>query len=161
MSGGMRRWTKMLALVLLLALDSAITWNLSTRHGERAKGAPAVHESVEEPMAAFRLEREQLQARQEAELKDIIYSQDSDEQIRVQAQRQLMALLEHTREENTIEGLLQSRGFEEVLVSIADASANILVRGTALTARQSAVILELVMEQTGLTGGNVKIVPVK
>ena len=161
MSGGMRRWTKTLALVLLLALDSAITWNLSTRHGERAKGAPAVHEDAKDSMAAFRLEREQLQARQEAELKDIIYSQDSDDQIKAQAQRQLMALLEHVREESAIEGLLQSRGYEEVLVSISDASANVLIRDATLTARESAVILELVMGQTGLTGGNVKIVPVK
>ena len=112
-------------------------------------------------MAAFRLEREQLRARQEAQLNDVIHDADADVETRAQARRALLDMLAHARSENAIEGILQSRGFEDALASVSDSAANVLIRGEGLTHAQSAVILELVMRETGLTGGNVKIIPVK
>lgn len=124
--------------------------------------AEPVYSSVErDPMADFRLEREQLRARQESQLNDIIHSGQSDGEIVTRAQEQLLELLAATDMETTLEGLLLSRGFGDVLVSIRGGSANVLVRSEAMTQRETAVILELVMRQTGLTGGNVKIIPVK
>jgi stage III sporulation protein AH len=70
-------------------------------------------------------------------------------------------MLANARSENAIEGILQSRGFEDVLASVSASAANVLIRSEALNHAQSAVILDLVMRQTGLTGGNVKIIPVK
>ncbi|MBQ6326794.1 MAG: SpoIIIAH-like family protein, partial [Clostridia bacterium] len=83
------------------------------------------------------------------------------EEIRAQARRTLLDMLAHARSENTIEGILHSRGFEDALASVSASAANVLIRGDALTHAQSAVILDLVMRETGLTGGNVKIIPVK
>jgi len=77
------------------------------------------------------------------------------------AQAQLMSLMERREQEVTLEGILQARGFDGALVSVDERSANVLLRREAVTSRESAVILELVMRQTGLTGGNVKIIPVK
>ena len=112
-------------------------------------------------MSRFRLEREQLRAREEAQLNDIIHSEGADGQIIADAQRQLLEMLSRSETEATLEGLLQSRGFEEVIVSVSRGSANVLVRTDMLTQGETAVILELVMRETGLTGGNVKIIPVK
>lgn len=150
-----------LLLAALLAGDAMITARLVERRANRADSAPVYSRIDSDPMAAFRLEREQLRARQEAQLNDIIHASGGDEETAARARRQLLDMLAHERAESAIEGILQSRGFEDALVSVSDSAANVLIRGDGPTHAQSAVILDLVMSQTGLTGGNVKIIPVK
>ena len=107
------------------------------------------------------MEREQLRARQEAQLNDIIYGDKSDAAAIARAQEQLLSLLSRAEQELTLEGILQGRGFEYAVVSVGERSANVLLRRETVTQRESAVIMELVLRETGLTGGNVKIIPVK
>ncbi len=47
------------------------------------------------------------------------------------------------------------------MVTVSERSANALIPRERLTMQETAVILELVTRQTGLSGGNVKIIPVK
>ena len=150
------------ALVALLAADALIAraWTLKVIDKGVEAAAPATLTTVD-PLDQFRLERDQLRARQVAQLNDIIYSEKSDAQTVARAQAQLLSLMERQDAEVTLEGLLQGRGFEGALVSVGERSANVLLRREAVTQRESAVILDLVMRQTGLTGGNVKIIPVK
>lgn len=150
-----------LTLILALAADTAITWRLATARRIQAASAPACVEAQEDPMDVFRLEREQLRAKQEAQLNDLIHDAGSDAQIVADARRQLLDILSRSQAECTLEGILRNRGFGEVLASVSAGSANVLVRRKALTAGETAVILDLVMRETGLTGGNVKIIPVK
>ena len=170
------RWALGTALLAaLLAADTLITQRLVLQKVNRAQSAPAYSQVQSDPMTAFRLEREQLRSRQEAQLNDIIHAPDGDGEIVALARKQLLDMLEHARQESTLEGallarvlqestlegILQSRGFEDALVSVSGAGANVMLRGEEVTAAQSAVILDLVMRETGLTGGNVKIIPVK
>lgn len=150
------------ALVALLAVDALIAraWTLKGIDKGVEAAAPASLAAVD-PLDQFRLERDQLRARQVAQLNDIIYSDKSDAQTVARAQVQLLSLMQRQDAEVTLEGLLQGRGFEGALVSVGERSANVLLRREAVTQRESAVILDLVMRQTGLTGGNVKIIPVK
>ena len=148
-----------LAVILMLALDSLVTWKLANGRSVQPTAA-AVLEAVD-PLDQFRLEREQLTARQEAQLNDIIYNDKSEAETVNRAQAQLLDLLDRREQEVTLEGILQSRGFDGALVSVGERSANVLLRRETVTSRESAVILDLVMRQTGLTGGNVKIIPVK
>ena len=161
----MKRWTRRalgaLALAALLAADALVTREIVLRRVNRADFAPACSHVDTDPMAAFRLQREQLRARQEAQLNDIVHDEGADGEIRDQARRALLDMLANARSENAIEGILQSRGFEDVLASVSVSAANVLIRSEALNHAQSAVILDLVMRQTDLTGGNVKIIPVK
>ncbi len=157
-----KRWILgTLLLAALLTADALVTARLVAKRMNRAESAPVYSRIESDPMAAFRLEREQLRARQEAQLNDIIHDADADGETRAQARRTLLDMLEHARSENAIEGILQSRGFENALASVSASAANVLIRGEGLTHAQSAVILDLVMRETGLTGGNVKIIPVK
>ena len=148
-------------LAALLAADALITQRLVLQNANRARSAPVYSQVQSDPMTAFRLERQQLRSRQEAQLNDIIHAPDGDGEIVALARKQLLDMLEHARQESTLEGILQSRGFEDALVSVSGAGANVMLRGEEVTAAQSAVILDLVMRETGLTGGNVKIIPVK
>ena len=155
-----RKIISAIALALLLAADSLITWKLAGAQAVKPVSTPQQLEAVD-PLDAFRLEREQLSARQEAQLNDIIYSDKSDARTVTRAQEQLLSLMERREQEVTLEGVLQARGFDGALVSVGERSASVLLRREAVTSRESAVILELVMRETGLTGGNVKIIPVK
>ena len=155
-----RKIISAIALALLLAADSLITWKLAGTQAVKPASAPQQLEAVDS-LDAFRLEREQLSARQEAQLNDIIYSEKSDARTVTRAQEQLLSLMERREQEVTLEGVLQARGFDGALVSVSERSASVLLRREAVTSRESAVILELVMRETGLTGGNVKIIPVK
>lgn len=146
--------------VALLALDTLVTWKLASCQNAPAAAAVSPLEAVD-PLDQFRLEREQLAARQEAQLNDIIYNDRTDAATVAQAQEQLLSLLSRREQELTLEGVLQGRGFEGALVSVGERSANVLLRRETVTSAESAVILELVMRETGLTGGNVKIIPVK
>ena len=162
----MNRWIRRAltaaGLAALLALDAGVTWRLCARHINRSAVAPAIATpEAADPLAQFRLEREQLRARQEAQLNDIVYSDRSDADTVARAQAQLMSLIDRSEKELTLEGILHSRGFEDALVSVGEHSANVLLRREGVTQQESAVILELVMRETGLTGGNVKIIPVK
>ena len=79
----MKKWAKRaliaLAAIMMLAADSAATLWLSRGPEVRAAGAPVTRDAGEaDPIARFRLEREQLRAREQAQLNDIIYNPDSD-----------------------------------------------------------------------------------
>ena len=159
MNKPMKRALMIALAAAALAADSWISVRLAGRGG--AVSVSATVEEDTDPMQSFRLEREQLRAREEAQLNQIIYSAGAEGED-AQARQRLMDMLKHAEAENTLEGVLRSRGFEDALVTVSDHSANVLLRrDTPLTQRETAVILELVMRETGLTGGNVKIIPVK
>lgn len=143
-----------------LAADSALTYRLATARSVRTASAASVREPAD-ALQSFRLEREQLRAREEAQLNEIIYSDGSGE-LAGQARQRLMDMLDRAEAENTLEGVLRARGFDDAVVTVGERSANVLLRREApLNQRETAVILELVMRETGLTGGSVKIIPVK
>ena len=143
-----------------LAADSALTYRLATARSVRTASAASVREPAD-ALQSFRLEREQLRAREEAQLNEIIYSDGSGE-LAGQARQRLMDMLDRAEAENMLEGVLRARGFDDAVVTVGERSANVLLRREApLNQRETAVILELVMRETGLTGGSVKIIPVK
>ena len=113
-----------------------------------------------DPVLEFRTEREQLRARQRSELNDIIYNSAADAETVRLAQRQLMDLMTCEAQETNLEGVLRARGFSDALVTVQGDSVNVLVRGEALNQSQSAMILDAVLRETGVTGGNVKIIPI-
>ena len=161
-----RRTAVALALVGGIALmsgEGAMVWRIAERRFTRAGEAwsPAMAVEQADPMARFRTEREQLRSKLVAQLNDIIYSDRSGDAEIAAAQRQLMALMSVQEQETTLEGLLSVRGFDGVLVSVSGQSATVLLRAESVSQREAAVILELVMRETGVTGGNVKIIPVK
>lgn len=160
MKKGLKLTLGVLAALTLLAADAWVTARL-TSTPVRAASANVSGASEADPVIKFRTEREQLRARQEAQLNDIIHDERSSEVMVQRAQEQLLSMLKQSELETTLEGILQSRGFEDALVTVHAASVNVMFRCEALTRQQSAVILELVLRETGVTSGNVKIIPIK
>lgn len=157
-----RRWVLLsCALVAALALGAACGYLGGVRAAQEAVTAPAPAVGpTADSMEAFRTERQQLRQMQLSQLNEIVYAENSSDEIVTRARARQMELMEWAEQEQTLEGVLSARGFEDVLATVHGDSVNVLVRTDALTREQTAVILELVMRETGVSGGSVKIIPV-
>ena len=122
--------------------------------------AVAAVESTDE-IEKFRTERQQLRQMQLSQLNEIIFSEDSEAEIVAMAQRRQLELMSWSEQETTLEGVLALRGFKDALVTVHTDSVNVMIRAETITQQESSVILELVMRETGISGGNVKIIPIK
>ncbi len=151
----------MLTAILVFA-SSWTAYNAGARRAVKPAATPVTAaEEDTDPLTRFRTEREQLRARQTAELNEVIYDDRTDAETVLQAQRQLLDLLNRSEQELTLEGVLQLRGFNGALVTVSSGSVNVLLRRENVTQRETSVILDLVLRETGVSGGNVKIIPVK
>ena len=148
------------ALCLLLAATAASAYIRDSRVRALPAQSGQIMEEASDPLTAFRTERAQLRERQRAELNDIIHDAATDPDTLSSAKRRLMELMDSERAETDIEGVLSARGFEETLVTVSATAVNVLVRGETLDRRKTAVILDLVLRQTGVTSQNVKIIPI-
>ena len=151
--------------VTVLAMLIVVTGVCMAFRYTQSSAMPVQSEQVSavqvDPLTRFRAEREQLRQRQRAELNDIIHDDDTDSETLAQAQRQLMEMMEAEHNELQIEGILNTRGYGEVLASVSAGAVNVLVRREGLNHHETAVILDLILRQTGVTSGNVKIIPIK
>ena len=151
---------------VLVALAAATVtfagcYGLWGRQAEPAGGAAAM-ESIRSgsPLEGFESSRQQLRARERAQLNDIIHDDATDAETLCKAQRRLMNLAEAEAAEETLQASLRARGFEGAVVSAWSGGVNVFVPGEGLNRRESAIILEEVLRETGKTGGNVKIIPI-
>lgn len=163
------RWFWMACIFVLLAAGAALLCAQLPGRPEAEpaaagvpveSAAPTAAPEETDPLEAFRLEREQLRSMQTAQLNDIIHDGETDQQTRALAQRTLIDLMAWAEQETTIEGVLRARGYEDCVATIHEDTANILVRAEALTRQETAVILELVLRETDVDSGNVKIIPI-
>ena len=113
-----------------------------------------------DPLEKFRAERQQLRAMQKAQLNDIIHDAATEAATADLARRQLIELCEAEEQELTVEGILSMRGFSDPVVTVHKASVNVLVRTDSLNRQQSSIILDLVCRETGVSAGDVKIIPI-
>ena len=119
----------------------------------------SVRSEPADKLASFRADRKLLRQNQISQLNELIHTH-ADTQMVSLAQQKLLELMSCEELELALEGMLTLRGFEDALVVIHSGSANIMLREEALTVQQTAVILELVTGETGISAGNVKITPI-
>ena len=147
------------AVALLLACSLLVLTRV--QQDQQVTARPAQSGAAQpDALTRFRTEREQLRQRQRAELSDIIHDAETDAETLALAQRQLMALLSAEDAEARLEGLIGARGFDGAVVSVSEGAVNVLVRREKLTRQETAVILDLVLRETGVSGGNVRIIPI-
>ncbi len=153
---------KALMCLLSAALGFACAWIFNPAGNENLVPAGGEVYSQEVFSAQqFRMERQQLRSMQKAQINDIIFGGASDAETIAAAQAQLLDVLKREEQENTLEGLLDMRGFSDAVVSIHKDSASVLVAKEMVTRQESALILDLVCRETGFLGGNIKIIPIK
>ena len=156
----MRRLQWLGFLALALAIGFAAGYGIRATNAQPEAQRTIAVEAQTDPIEQFRTERQQMRQMQISQLNDLIYGGSAGEEIISMAQRQLLELMSWQEQEITLEGVLRLREFKDALVTVHTDSVNVLVRTDSLNRQQTAIILELVMRETGLSGGNVKIIPI-
>ena len=143
-----------------MAFSLAASWPLWGGGAAPAQTASAQRLSGDEAMASFCADRDALRQEEIAQLAALSAQSDTPAEIRAMAQRRILNLREWMEEEATVEAVLTARGYRPILVTVHADSANVLVAADRVTREDAAVMLELIARETGISGGNIKIIPI-
>lgn len=111
-------------------------------------------------IAVFAMDRNGVRSAELEQLGQMCADLSLSEEVRAQAARRMMLLREWMEKEAVIADVLSARGYELPVVTVHEDSVNVVLRAQSLTQQEASVILELVTRETGVTGGNVKIIPI-
>ena len=131
-----------------------------TRSAHEARPQEAKSSAPETEIAVFSADRNALRQEEISQLLEMASDPSATESMRASAQERVMELRKWMEQEATVETVLSARGYETPVVTVHSDSVNVIVRAEQLTRQQAGVILELVTRETGVTGGNVKIIPI-
>ncbi len=154
----MRKAMKILLLAILMAASGCSGYVLGMTDKPTQILSPL--EPPRDEIEVFRTERQQLRQMQLSQLNEMIHQEGVEEEIVAMAQRRQLELMQWAEQETNLEGILSLRGFSDPVVTVHDDSANILLRAESVSRQQTAVILDLVVRETGFSAGNVKIIPI-
>ncbi|MCR5792620.1 MAG: SpoIIIAH-like family protein [Lachnospiraceae bacterium] len=107
-----------------------------------------------------RLNREQTRAKNKETLLSIVDNANLSEKEKKSALKAMVAMTDIAERENATEMLLAAKGFEDVVVSIVDGSADVIVNANNLTSQQIAQIEDIVKRKTDIKAENIVISPV-
>ena len=83
---------------------------------------------------------------------------EASEEARAEAQAQISKIAVDIQNEANIESLIKAKGFEECIAVIGSDSVSVIVKAESLQAKDTAQILSIVYETTGVTPENVSII---
>ena len=92
---------------------------------------------------------------------DILTSETSSAEAKLNAEEQINALLEAMTMEVNMEGLIKAKGFSEALVNYSSSYINILVQSIELTETEVSQIVEIIQSQVERDIDFIKIIPME
>ncbi len=111
--------------------------------------------------ASAKLEREQTRAKNKDILMDLVDNTNLTEEQKEDAINGVIELTAIAEKETATEMLLEAKGFDDAVVSIADERVNVVVSAEELTDQQKAQIEDIVKNETKADVKNITISPVK
>lgn len=93
-----------------------------------------------------------------AVLNTIVENEKADAESRIKASENINTYAQITEKEAIIENLIKSKGFSECIVFLSADNASVVVETKALQATEAAQIKDIVITETGLPSGVVKII---
>lgn len=110
--------------------------------------------------AASRLSREQARDEAVSILKETTESEEADTVAKEEAAAKISVLAENSVTEASVESLIRAKGYEDAVVMIGNDSVNVVVAPPegGLQATDVTVIKDIVVSETGVTAGQIKIV---
>lgn len=110
--------------------------------------------------SSARLNREQTRAKNKEMLMGIVDNENVSEAQKQEAVDSVVKLTDIAEREAATENLLAAKGFSDVVVSIVDDSADVIVNANELTEQQIAQIEDIVKRKTEISAENIVISPV-
>ena len=102
-------------------------------------------------LSGARLLKEQTRARNKETLLEIINNVNISEEQKQEAIDNMIAITDVAEKETAAEILLESKGFEDVVVSITENSVDVVVNTAELTEAQRAQIEDIIVRKTGVS----------
>ena len=104
--------------------------------------------------------REQNRSRNKEILMELINSTHITDEQKQSAIDEMVAMTDAAEKELAAETLLTAQGFDEVVVSINDACADVVVSSSQVSDAERAQIEDVVKRKTGIEAANITITPV-
>ena len=104
--------------------------------------------------------REQTRSRNKEILMELINSTNVTEEQKQSAIDEMVEMTDVAEKELAAETLLVAQGFDEVVVSIYDSCADVVVSSTQVSDAQRAQIEDIVKRKTGIEASKITITPV-
>ena len=102
-------------------------------------------------LSGARLLKEQTRARNKETLLEIINNVNISEEQKQEAVDNMIAITDIAEKETSAEILLESKGFDDVVVSITDETVDVVVNAAELSEAQRAQIEDIIVRKTGVT----------
>jgi len=163
------------AAVLLVAAAVCINWALYSGNQDPIEDIPSDSEqsggneqvstdsgngseNVASYFASVQISRQQARDEALEVLQLVIDSDSAIESAKAEAIADVSRIADEIASEANIETLIKAKGFEECIAVINDGNANIVVKTDgALMQNEVAQIMEIVIEQSGISPENIKI----
>ena len=108
-------------------------------------------------LSGAKLVKEQTRARNKETLLQIINNVNISDEQKQEAIDNMIEITDIAEKETAAEILLEAKGFNDVVVSIADGMADVVVNAAELTEAQRAQIEDIVIRKTGISAENIVI----
>lgn len=117
--------------------------------------------SLSSYMVQARLNREQTRSKNKETLLEIINNNDVSKKEKKSAVKSMVKLTENSEIENNIETLLKAKGFSEVIVTISEEQADVVLPDTEVGDDKRAQIEDVIKRKTNLKAEDIIITPAK
>ena len=110
-------------------------------------------------VAEAKVAREQVRAKNKEMLMEIIDNENLSDAQKEDAVAQMIAMTEIAEQEASVETLLLSKGFSEVVVNLTETTADVVVNSAELTDANRAQIEDIISRKTNIAPENIVITP--
>lgn len=110
-------------------------------------------------MVQARLNREQTRSKNKETLLEVINNESVKESEKKKAVKSMTEITEISEMENTVETLLKAKGFSDVVVTLSDKQAEVIISNKEVDDSKRAQIEDVIKRKTGLTADNITITP--
>lgn len=108
-------------------------------------------------LSGAKLVKEQTRARNKETLMEIINNVNISDEQKQEAIDNMIAITDVAEKETAAEILLEAKGFDDVVVSIADGMVDVVVNAVELSEAQRAQIEDIIIRKTGISAENIVI----
>lgn len=107
-----------------------------------------------------RLSREQTRSQNKESLMELVNNDNTSKKQKENAVNEIIALTNAAEKETAAENLLEAKGFNDVVVSIVEDSADVIINANKLTEQQIAQVQDIVKRKTDIASDKIVITPV-
>lgn len=138
-----------------MPVDVAQNMDSQLSEGETPGEAVFTSSASLNTLSGARLLKEQTRAKNKETLLEIINNVNISEEQKQEAVDNMIAITDVAEKETAAEILLESKGFNDVVVSITDSTVDVVVNAAELTEAQRAQIEDIVIRKTGVSADSI------